>query len=210
MFFKILKERNMIKKFQKPVLTLALFGVLFGSTANCFGKFALVRKVYQFNDSINAGGGLINRFVKTLVFYVLNFIPVYGIAGFVDFVILNLIEFWTGSNPLALGEFDEKGMFARTLETEKGRVVLVYHNYGEKLELISHYNGKIESFWFLKNEAGKIYQMQNDKLVEIQINTKQVGNQKIIQAIMNGKVQSNHIVDNAEYRKLEEKVLNQI
>lgn len=200
----------MIKKFQKPIVTLAVFGVLLGSTANCFGKFSLIRKVYQFNDSINVGGGLVNRFVKTLVFYVLNFIPVYGIAGLVDVVILNLIEFWTGSNPLALGEFDEKGMLARTLQTEQGRVIFIYHNYGEKLELISQFNGKTETFWFLKNEAGKIYQMQNEKLVEVQLNTKQVGNQKIIQAIMNGKVQSNHIVDDVEYKKLEEKVLNQI
>ncbi|MCM8814656.1 MAG: DUF3332 domain-containing protein [Candidatus Omnitrophica bacterium] len=200
----------MMRRIQKFILIPLLLGVLFTSLSNCFGKFSLVRKVYQFNDSINVGSGLLTRFVKTLVFYVLNFIPVYGIAGLVDVVILNLIEFWTGSNPLALGEFDEKGMLARTLETEQGRVVFIYHNYGEKLELISHLNGKMETFWFLKNQAGKVYQIQNNKLMEVQIHTKQIGNQKLIQAIMNGKVKSNHIVDDIEYKKLEEKVLNHI
>jgi hypothetical protein len=44
--------------------------------------------------------------VKTLLFYVMNIIPVYGIAAFVDVVILNLIEFWSGSNPMSMNEGD--------------------------------------------------------------------------------------------------------
>jgi hypothetical protein len=62
----------------------------------CFGKFALTRKIYEWNDSFD------NKFLKTLLFYGLNIIPVYGIGGAVDFFILNLIEFWTGSNPLSM------------------------------------------------------------------------------------------------------------
>jgi hypothetical protein len=41
-----------------------------------------------------------------LVFYVLNIIPVYGVAAFIDVVILNLIEFWSGSNPVSMNEGD--------------------------------------------------------------------------------------------------------
>lgn len=74
--------------------TLMLGVSILGS--GCFGKFALVRKVYEWNDSLG------NNFVKTLVFYGLNIIPVYGFAGAIDFWILNLIEFWTGSNPMAM------------------------------------------------------------------------------------------------------------
>ena len=65
-------------------------------STGCFGNFALVRKVYTWND------GLGNKFVKTFVFWGLNFIPVYIIAGALDYFILNLIEFWTGSNPMAM------------------------------------------------------------------------------------------------------------
>lgn len=64
----------------------------------CFGTFALTRKVYEFNDSLD------NKFVKTIVFYAFNIVPVYGVAGFVDVVVLNLLEFWTGSNPMAMQE----------------------------------------------------------------------------------------------------------
>lgn len=74
---------------------LAVFSI---SSTGCFGEFALTRKVYSFND------GLGNNFVKTIVFYAMNIVPVYGIAGFLDVVVLNLIEFWTGSNPLAMAE----------------------------------------------------------------------------------------------------------
>ena len=45
-----------------------------------------------------------SRFVKTLVFWGLNIIPVYGVAALGDLIIFNLIEFWTGSNPLAMSE----------------------------------------------------------------------------------------------------------
>lgn len=66
-------------------------------TTGCFGEFALTRKVYTWNQDLSD-----SKFVQTLVFYGLNIIPVYGIAGAVDFYILNLIEFWTGSNPAAM------------------------------------------------------------------------------------------------------------
>lgn len=71
------------------------------SQSGCFGEFALVRKVYSWNQDVSS-----NKFVKTLVFYVLNIIPVYGVASFIDIVILNLIEFWSGTNPLAMNEGD--------------------------------------------------------------------------------------------------------
>lgn len=64
----------------------------------CFGKFALLGKVYNWNDSLG------NKFVKTLVFWGLNIIPVYPLCATVDYLILNTIEFWVGSNPLAANE----------------------------------------------------------------------------------------------------------
>lgn len=64
--------------------------------SSCFGKFALTRKLYEWNDSLG------NKFLKTIIFWGLNIIPVYSISAGIDFIILNLIEFWTGSNPLAM------------------------------------------------------------------------------------------------------------
>lgn len=89
---------------RKILFCAAALSIMISQTG-CFGSFALVQKVYEFNDDISD-----NKFVKTLLFYVLNIIPVYGIAGFVDVVIFNLIEFWSGSNPISMeaGEIEEQ------------------------------------------------------------------------------------------------------
>lgn len=95
---------------KKRLTTIGMATVLFATSlvnTGCFGEFALVRKVYTWNQGI-MGDDLMGRFVKTLLFYAMNFIPVYGIAGLVDFWILNLVEFWTGSNPLAMGPNDSE------------------------------------------------------------------------------------------------------
>lgn len=68
---------------------------------SCFGSFSLTKKAYEFVDGIG-GDDLPGRFVRTLVMYAGYIVPVWGIAMFVDVVILNLIEFWTGSNPVAM------------------------------------------------------------------------------------------------------------
>ena len=51
--------------------------------------------------------GIGNKFVNELVFIALNIVPVYGVAYFADVVVLNTIEFWTGSNPVASNEIKE-------------------------------------------------------------------------------------------------------
>ncbi len=69
---------------------------------SCYGSFSLVKKVYKWNGSLG------NKWVKTLVMWVLIIIPVYEFAGLIDWWILNTIEFWTGSNPMAMNEGDEE------------------------------------------------------------------------------------------------------
>ncbi|MBN2830344.1 MAG: DUF3332 family protein, partial [Candidatus Cloacimonetes bacterium] len=35
----------------------------------------------------------------------------YGVAGMADFFVLNLVEFWTGSNPMACNGLEEKDIY---------------------------------------------------------------------------------------------------
>ena len=80
----------------KSSLFLALTLIaLAGVSGGCFGKFALTRKLYGWNDSLG------NKFVKTIAFWALTIIPAYELMGLGDFLVLNVIEFWTGSNPVA-------------------------------------------------------------------------------------------------------------
>jgi len=89
-----------MRKLSKPAMIFAMSTLLVTQTG-CFGEFALTRKVWEWNDDLSD-----SKFVKTVVFYVLNIIPIYGIASFLDVIIFNLIEFWSGSNPLSMNEGD--------------------------------------------------------------------------------------------------------
>jgi hypothetical protein len=84
-----------MKKIKQATL-IFLIAILGLTQMGCFGKFALVNKLYSWNKTVG------NKFVNSAVFWVLIIIPVYEVASIIDFVILNLIEFWSGSNPVAM------------------------------------------------------------------------------------------------------------
>jgi hypothetical protein len=77
-----------------------MLGVL---QTSCFGEYALTRKLYTFNAEISDKGTLMGRFINHIVFWGLCVIQVYTVVIFID-EILNTIEFWTGSNPMAMEE----------------------------------------------------------------------------------------------------------
>lgn len=80
-------------RFLAPLLALALSAPML---QGCYGKFNLTRKLYNWNGTVG------DKWINSLVLFALNVIPVYGAAGFVDYVILNVIEFWTGNNPVVM------------------------------------------------------------------------------------------------------------
>jgi nucleoside diphosphate kinase len=85
---------------RKTLLSLALVGSILAtgiSLQGCYGSFNLTKKVYQFNGSLG------NKWVKSLVQFVFGG-PVYGVTTTIDVLVLNVIEFWTGSNPVAAAQ----------------------------------------------------------------------------------------------------------
>lgn len=85
---------------RKTFLSFGLVGLVFlGATSlqGCYGSFGLTKKVYQWNGSIG------NKWLKSLFVFLLGGL-VYGFTAFADIVVLNLIEFWTGSNPVAANQ----------------------------------------------------------------------------------------------------------
>ncbi len=78
--------------------SVKLFAVLLSATilcSSCIGSFGLTSKVKDWNDNLG------DKWVNELVFLGLNIVPIYSISLFVDAVVLNSIEFWTGENPVA-------------------------------------------------------------------------------------------------------------
>ena len=99
-----------MRKLKISALAFAM-GITATLQTGCYGEFALTNIVYDWNGTVNP-----NKFVKSLVFFGLCIIPVYGVAVFIDAIILNLIEFWTGTNPVSMNEGD----YEMQLVTVKG------------------------------------------------------------------------------------------
>jgi hypothetical protein len=94
----------MKKKSTRFTMLILAIAISFLFTA-CMGNFTLTKSLYNWNDKATD-----NKYINNVIFWVLGILPVYDAAMFIDLVILNLIEFWTGKNPMAMadGEKDVK------------------------------------------------------------------------------------------------------
>ncbi len=117
----------------RTAVVLTLASSLFLSS--CIGSFGLTGKVYEFNKGVG------NKFVNELVFLAMCIIPVYEVTLFIDAIVLNSIEFWTGNNPIAAGQVKQ-----------------VKGENGEEYTITTLENG-----YEIKNEEGKEMSLIYDK-----------------------------------------------
>lgn len=82
---------------KKNKFTFVAVFVLSGTMlfSSCVGSFGLFNRISSWNQSVG------NKFVNELVFLALNIVPVYGVAYLADALVINSIEFWSGTNPMA-------------------------------------------------------------------------------------------------------------
>ncbi len=88
----------------KKVKVLALLALMIPFSmvnTSCIGSFGLTKKVYEWNKSLD-------KWLDELVFLVFIILPVYSIAVLIDGIVLNSIEFWTGTNPIAMNPGDKE------------------------------------------------------------------------------------------------------
>ena len=76
-------------------IALVLVAALGAFSAGCFGKFQLTRKVYDINQSID------EKYVRSAATWIFVVVQVYTVAALLDFIVFNVIEFWSGENPVA-------------------------------------------------------------------------------------------------------------
>jgi hypothetical protein len=129
---------------RRTIAVLVLAGFLPLSTTGCFGGFQLVRKVYQFNREVSP-----DKWIRELAFLFLTIIPVYGAAAFLDAVIFNSVEFWTGHNPVlaAIGA-------SKTIRTEEGTATLTRID-GQSLDVrLRRTDGREDRFILTRDAAG--------------------------------------------------------
>ena len=84
---------------KKTILAAALaLGI---TTSSCLGPDNAYNSIKNWNAELSD-----TDVVNELVFLGLNFIPVYSFALFLDIVVLNTVNYWTGDNPI-----DDPGPF---------------------------------------------------------------------------------------------------
>ena len=88
--------------------------------SSCIGSFSLFNKYEKWQCNMTS-----NKYVNGIVGFILQPI-VGGICLFVDSVVLNTIEFWTGSNPMAAGQV--KTVMGQEVKSPTGEKTLFIHN----------------------------------------------------------------------------------
>lgn len=86
----------MKRKYLTVAVAIALSASLLGTS--CIGRFQLTNKLLTWNNQVG------NKFVNELVFFAFWILPVYEVSALADLLVLNSIEFWSGSNPVAQGK----------------------------------------------------------------------------------------------------------
>lgn len=98
-----------MKKYKVAVAAILLAGVSMTFTS-CIGSFTLTKRVLAWNNQVG------NKFVNELVFFAFWLLPVYEVAALADMVVLNSIEFWSGSNPMQAS--------VKAIDTNHGRYLI--------------------------------------------------------------------------------------
>lgn len=96
---------------------------------SCLGSFSAFNGLKNWNQDVTA-----NKFVNNLIFWALNIVPVYSLFMFGDLVIFNLLEFWTGSNPIAMNEGEIE---TQTIEKNGVRYTMIATKNQMKIRVLS-------------------------------------------------------------------------
>lgn len=115
------------KYFTVAAVLLCAGSLMFSS---CIGSFALTNKLLSWNKQVGS------KFVNELVFVAFWILPVYEVSGLADILVINSIEFWSGSNPVAQGRTVIDGQDGRYLVDCDGKgYTITSENDGSKVRL---------------------------------------------------------------------------
>jgi hypothetical protein len=150
----------------KRKFTVMATAVLLSSSilfSSCIGSFTLFHKVLDWNQSVG------DKWINELVFLALCVVPVYEIAWFIDGVVLNSIEFWTGDNPASAD------VQVKQVETVNGLVTITTDANGHKIqkegsdEIVEFRFNKAENSWSLDamGQSTPLVQFTNDNQAKV-------------------------------------------
>jgi hypothetical protein len=151
-----------MKKAKKIIMAVMIGSVLMAS-AGCYGSFSVTKKVYQWNGKVTN-----DKWSNSILFFGLAVFQVYSFTLFVDAVVLNTVEFWTGDNPLTMNEGDTdtqmvksgKNTYQVTASKNKFNISQTDGDQaGKSVELIYHED---ETAWYATDGTENIKIAQGD------------------------------------------------
>lgn len=104
-----------MKKIKIAVAALLMAGSVM-TFNSCIGSFSLTNNVLDWNKNIGS------KAVNELVFIAFWILPVYEVSALADLLVLNSIEFWSGSNPMTAS--------TKVVNTEQGRYLIACDGKG--------------------------------------------------------------------------------
>ena len=159
--FLLIKKHFDMKREKLTLVAVLLSGSLLFSS--CVGSFGLFNRLSSWNQSIGS------KFVNELVFLAFNIVPVYGVSYLADALVINSIEFWSGSNPMAnVGDVKkvkgENGNYmVKTLEN--GYSIT---KEGETASMDLIYNKEANTWNVVANgESAELIKMNNDGTADL-------------------------------------------
>ena len=135
-----------MKKYHIAVAAILCAGASI-TFSSCIGSFALTKKVIAWNNQVG------NKFVNELVFIAFWILPVYEVTAVADLIVLNSIEFWSGSNPMSAS--------VKYIDTDHGRYLIkcdgrgydvICQTTGEKTRLDFNFESQT---WSVVTENGQ-------------------------------------------------------
>lgn len=143
----------------KPI-ALAVLVAITPTMSGCFGSFGATRFVWELNKDLFS-----NKFIQWIVFIVFTSLQVYSIAATIDVFVLNLIEFWTGSNPLV-----ERGeeVPERVVQLDDETIVVMNRDAADRMRFEVIRNGEPESFALEVERDGAVLSRGNETVGMLQ------------------------------------------
>jgi hypothetical protein len=115
----------------------------------CIGNFGLAGEVRKFNLEVSK-----DRWGREIVFVCLYIIPVYPIAGALDMIIFNSIEFWTGKNPIN-GSASVTPIAMREWTNDDGSKVAMVPQPDESIDVtLTSVDGEEQYFNLVRTDEG--------------------------------------------------------
>lgn len=155
------------------VLFIGLSLNLFSSCA--VGSFSAMNWCFNLNNTLTG-----NKYLNAVIGFILSPFE-FTIGGFVDCVILNTVEFWTGSNPMAATEvvLGTDGTYYAITPDKNGGYLITNQTTGQELALQFEASTKTWTAVFednkvqlfsLKDENHAIVNTPNGQTMEISLN----------------------------------------